>query len=103
MASPWGDVDRDASFSKLMHGKSAKQRNAFMSMLNKDGGAHRLVTDDYLKHWEEDASVGDKAAEEARDGRKEKYMPLVNKQVILTHHSRTSNLIISDHLVFMTS
>lgn len=78
MALPQENVDRDASFAKLMHGKSAKQRNAFMSMLNKDGGSHRLVTDDYLKHWEADSKSGDKT-HEARDGRKEKYMPLVNK------------------------
>lgn len=57
---------------KVMHGNPAGQRNAFISMLKKDGQAHRMVTDDYLKHWKTDNT------EEARDGRKVKYMSLVN-------------------------
>lgn len=77
-ASPQDDADHNGSFSKLMHGKSAEQRNAFMSMLNKHGDSHRLVTDNYLKLWNEDTKTGNKT-QEARDDRKEKYMPLVNK------------------------
>lgn len=78
VALPQEDVDRDASFVKLMHGKSAEQRNAFMSMLNKDRDSHRVITDDYIKHWEADNKIDGKT-QEARDGRKEKYMSLVNK------------------------
>lgn len=72
------EVRRDAAFVKLMHGKSAEQRNAFMSMLRKDAESHRLITDDYIKHWEESDGLA-KDSEEAREGRKGEYMSLVNK------------------------
>jgi sterol 24-C-methyltransferase len=72
------DIDRDASFVKLMHGKSAEQRNAFMSMLNKDRDSHRVITDGYVKLWEADDKAREKT-QEARDDRKEKYMSLVNR------------------------
>lgn len=72
------EIDRDASFSKYMHGKSPEQRNAFLSMLRKDRDSHRLITDDYIKHWETNSSVDGKT-QESRDVRKEKYMSLVNK------------------------
>lgn len=67
------DADREASLVKFMHGNSAEQRNSFMSMLKKDGQAHRLVTDEYLRHWDTENT------EDAREGRKAKYMSLVNK------------------------
>ncbi|KAK2758973.1 hypothetical protein FQN54_003071 [Arachnomyces sp. PD_36] len=60
-----------------MHGKSPEQRNAFLSMLRKDRDSHRLITDDYLKHWETKGAMGNKT-QESRDNRKEKYMSLVN-------------------------
>ncbi|KAI9676943.1 MAG: hypothetical protein M1817_006782 [Caeruleum heppii] len=72
------DATRDAAFVKLMHGKSVEQRNAFMSMLNKDGEAHRVITDDYLKHWATADGKTDDNVEEARKGRKTQYMSLVN-------------------------
>ena len=77
MALPEEEVVRDATFVKLMHGKSAEQGHAFLSMLKKDHEAHRLVTDDYLKLWEADSKTADKT-EEAREARKENYMSLVN-------------------------
>lgn len=55
-----------------MHGKSATERNAFISMLRKDGQAHRLVTDEYVQRWTEDS-------DEARKSRQDSYMTLVNK------------------------
>jgi sterol 24-C-methyltransferase len=55
-----------------MHGKSATERNAFISMLRKDGQAHRLVTDEYVKRWSADS-------DEARKSRQDSYMSLVNK------------------------
>lgn len=57
---------------QLMHGKSAEERNAFFSMLRKDGEAHRAITDEYVQRWAEDS-------EAARKGRTESYMSLVNK------------------------
>lgn len=57
---------------KLMHGESAAERNAFFSMLRKDGQAHRLVTDEYVQRWNEDSKA-------ARKGRQDSYMSLVNK------------------------
>ena len=67
--------DHEAAFVRLMHGKSAEERNAFFSMLKKDGQAHRAITDEYVQRWAEDS-------EQAREGRKEKYMSLVNKYVL---------------------
>ncbi|KAG9949044.1 putative tocopherol O-methyltransferase, partial [Aureobasidium melanogenum] len=61
----------EQELTKLMHGKSATERNAFLSMLRKDGQAHRLVTDEYVKRWTEDS-------DEARKTRKDSYMSLVN-------------------------
>lgn len=68
------DADRDNAFAKSMHGRSAHQPNAFLSMMKKDGQSHRMVTDDYLSHWE-----AGRNGQEGREGRKAKYMSLVNK------------------------
>jgi hypothetical protein len=62
----------EQELTKLMHGKSATERNAFISMLRKDGLAHRLVTDEYIKRWTADS-------DEARKTRQDSYMSLVNK------------------------
>jgi sterol 24-C-methyltransferase len=62
----------ERELTKLMHGKSATERNAFLSMLRKDGQAHRLVTDEYVKRWTADS-------DEARKSRQDSYMSLVNK------------------------
>ncbi|KAG9684158.1 putative tocopherol O-methyltransferase, partial [Aureobasidium melanogenum] len=61
----------EQELTKLMHGKTATERNAFLSMLRKDGQAHRLVTDEYVKRWTEDS-------DEARKTRQDSYMSLVN-------------------------
>lgn len=78
MATYSNDASGDIAFSKAMHGKSAEERNAFMSMLRKDGQAHRIVTDDYLKYWQIDGNDIENT-EEARDSRKKQYTSLVNK------------------------
>lgn len=70
------DDRRDADFQKAMHGKSATSRNAFLSMLNKDHEAHRVVTDEYVERWTNDDKHG--TVEEAREARKSEYMQLVN-------------------------
>lgn len=62
----------EQELTKMMHGKSATERNAFISMLRKDGQAHRLVTDEYVKRWTADS-------DEARKSRQDSYMSLVNK------------------------
>lgn len=62
----------EQEFTKLMHGKSATERNAFISMLRKDGKAHRLITDEYVQRWTEDSDA-------ARKSRQDSYMSLVNK------------------------
>lgn len=76
-ALPQEHVERDAAFVKIMHGKSAQKGNAFMSMISKDNQAHRMVTDEYVRRWEENDRAGNDG--EAREKRKEDYMPLVNK------------------------
>ncbi|KAL1631264.1 Delta(24)-sterol C-methyltransferase [Diplodia seriata] len=70
------DAQRDAAFQKAMHGKSAEARHAFLSMLNKDDSAHRLVTDSYVQRWSNDSKYA--SADEAREARKAEYMGLVN-------------------------
>ncbi|SMQ46710.1 unnamed protein product [Zymoseptoria tritici ST99CH_3D7] len=70
------DVDRDPVMLKLMHGKSAEERNAFLSMLKKDHNTHKTVTRDYVNAWETNGVARDDEA--ARDDRKSKYMSLVN-------------------------
>lgn len=72
------ELVRDAEFSKAMHGKSAEQRNAFMSMLTKDHEAHRIITNDYINHWDNQGKAIEDTAE-AREKRKENYMSVVNK------------------------
>lgn len=69
---------QDAAFVKIMHGKSAEQRNAFMSMLSKDHESHRLTTDNYLNFWQKDGKDQENT-EENREARKTKYVSLVNK------------------------
>lgn len=52
------DHERDASFSKAMHGKSAAQNSAFLAMLNKDSKSQAVAADAYFKHWDnKDAAV----------------------------------------------
>lgn len=70
-------VDRDAAFVKVMHGRSAQKENAFISMISKDSQAHRMITDEYVRRWDVDDKTGND--DEAREKRKEDYMPLVNK------------------------
>lgn len=84
------DTSSVSTFAKAMHGKSAEERNAFMSMLKKDGQAHRIITDDYLKYWEMDEKAAGKT-QEARDGRKAQYMSLVNKCVYYLCFWRTDH------------
>lgn len=67
----------DPVLVKLMHGKSASERNAFLSMLRKDAASHEMITADYIKHWE--ANGVSKDNEYAREVRKDSYMALVNK------------------------
>lgn len=68
---------RDAEFVKVMHGKSAEQRNAFISMLRKDDQAHRIITDEYVKRWETNDKTDDNT--KGREKKKSEYMSLVNK------------------------
>ena len=71
------DDTQDSVFVKLMHGKSASERNAFFSMLKKDAASHKLITADYIKHWETNGVSADN--DDAREVRKSSYMALVNK------------------------
>lgn len=68
--------DRNIAFTKAMHGKSVEAQNSFMAMLNKNGFAHREITNEYVRRWnEKDSGKGD----DARDERRSEYMGLVNK------------------------
>ncbi len=56
------DHERDASFNKVMHGKSADSRGGFRSMINKDREAHEAASKEYFKHWD-NKSAGSETAE----------------------------------------
>lgn len=62
-----------------MHGKSSEERNAFLSLLQKDSKSHEAVTREYVRRWSSngDGNVGD--IESGRETRKGEYMSLVNK------------------------
>ena len=60
-----------------MHGKFSEERNAFLSLLQKDSKTHGAVTREYIGHWASDGDAGD--IESGRETRKGEYMSLVNK------------------------
>ena len=70
-------ASHDLDMRKRMHGKSSKERNAFLSMLKKDNKAHSDVTREYVSQWENNGVAQDDQA--ARDQRKSNYASLVNK------------------------
>ena len=55
----------------------ADERNAFFSMLKKDATSHKVITADYINHWE--ANGVSKDSDYTREVRKDSYMALVNK------------------------
>ncbi|PVH75062.1 CgERG6-2 protein [Cadophora sp. DSE1049] len=68
------DHERDAAFSKVMHGKSVEEKSAFMAMLKKDSGSQGAAADAYFKHWDnKDAKI---ETEKDRLERKEDYANL---------------------------
>ncbi|KAF4626221.1 hypothetical protein G7Y89_g11941 [Cudoniella acicularis] len=70
------EIERNAEFVKIMHGRSAESTIGLGAMLGKDGEAHRMITDEYVKRWETTDTTADNTA--GRDKRKAEYMPLVN-------------------------
>ncbi|KAG9230344.1 sterol 24-C-methyltransferase [Amylocarpus encephaloides] len=46
------DHERDAAFSKVMHGKSAAEKSAFLAMLKKDSKSQAAAADAYFHHWD---------------------------------------------------
>jgi sterol 24-C-methyltransferase len=64
-----------------MHGTSSEERNAFLSLLQKDSKAHGAVTREYVERWTtgDNYGDGDKDVEAGRELRKGEYMSLVNK------------------------
>ncbi|MCJ1476986.1 Delta(24)-sterol C-methyltransferase [Lambiella insularis] len=68
------DHSRDAAFAKVMHGKSARERAGFMSMMGKDPVAQKAAVDEYFKHWDKkDAKT---ETEETREARRAEYATL---------------------------
>jgi hypothetical protein len=62
-----------------MHGKSSAERNAFLSLLQKDSRGHEAVTREYVERWNTDGHGDEKDIEAGRETRKGEYMSLVNK------------------------
>ena len=48
---------RDAAFSHVLHGASAKSRGGVAAMLHKDNNASKVAVDGYFKHWDGKSSV----------------------------------------------
>jgi sterol 24-C-methyltransferase len=46
------DHERDASFKKAMHGKTAEEVAGFMAMMKKDKDAQKIAVDEYFKFWD---------------------------------------------------
>ena len=63
------DRERDAAFSKAMHGNSAQAAGGIRAMFSKGSSAKQAAVDEYYKHWdkkiegetEEDRAVRTKA------------------------------------------
>ena len=52
------DHQRDAAFSRVLHGQSATKQSALTAMLSKDSKAQAAVADAYFRHWDnQDAKV----------------------------------------------
>jgi sterol 24-C-methyltransferase len=83
------EAERDISFTKAMHGKSVEAQNSFFAMLKKDNVAHRMVTDEYVRHWKNNENPN-VTGEEGREQRKGEYIGLVNRWAILLLNSRCS-------------
>jgi sterol 24-C-methyltransferase len=67
------DHARDASFNKIMHGKSAEERAGMMAMWKKDPKAQKAAVDEYFKHWDNKGAEEETA--EIREVRIECFAP----------------------------
>lgn len=70
--------DPDQALTKALHGTSASSQNAFLAMLRKNNATHRDITNEYIRQWKTEKDA-DATTEEAREGRREEYMGVVNK------------------------
>ncbi|KAI9721073.1 MAG: Delta(24)-sterol C-methyltransferase [Candelaria pacifica] len=68
------DHSRDAAFNTALHGKSANEQSAFMSMMKKDSKAQKAATDEYFKHWDNKSAATE--TEQIREERKAEYATL---------------------------
>ncbi|KAI9841105.1 MAG: Delta(24)-sterol C-methyltransferase [Sclerophora amabilis] len=65
---------RDADFNKIMHGKSAEEKNSFLAILKKDTVSQKAAVDEYFRHWD-DRKASDETQQD-RDDRKAQYATL---------------------------
>ncbi|KAJ5894714.1 hypothetical protein N7495_006405 [Penicillium taxi] len=68
------DIERDALFSKALHGKSSQARGGFAAMRGKDAAAQKAAVDEYFKHWDNQAAADE--TDETREARKSEYATL---------------------------
>lgn len=68
---------QDPGIQRLMRGKSAKERDAFLSMLNKDDQTHEFIAHEDINRRESNGNARNGQA--ARNDRKQMYMSLVNR------------------------
>lgn len=68
---------RDAAFSKAMHGRSALSRGGLLSLFQKNSEAQKIAVDDYFKHWNNRAAGEE--TEETRAERRAEYATLTRQ------------------------
>ena len=84
-ASTWDlekeDKARDASFNKVLHGKSSDARGGFAAMRNKDAAAQKEAVAEYFKHWDNKSAAVE--TEEVRKARRDEYATLTRQYDLL--------------------
>ena len=57
MALEREDHERDAAFSKALHGDTTGKEGGLFSMLGKDAKAQKAAVDGYYEHWDGKATA----------------------------------------------
>ncbi|KAF5016668.1 hypothetical protein F66182_11578, partial [Fusarium sp. NRRL 66182] len=65
---------RDADFTKAMHGKSSQNTGGWAAMRAKDTKAQQVAVDEYFKHWDNKAAAEE--TEATREARRAEYATL---------------------------
>ena len=56
------DHERDAAFTKALHGKNAQDQAGLLAMMKKDQTAQKVAIDEYFKHWDNKGAADETAS-----------------------------------------